>query len=27
MIEKYLFGKTRRQYVEDFVLTKKYLEF
>jgi len=27
MIEKYLFGATRRQYVEDFVLTKKYLEF
>jgi len=27
MIEKYLFGKTRRQYVEDFVLTKKYLDY
>ncbi len=27
MIEKYLFGKQRRQYVEDFVLTKKYLEY
>jgi penicillin-binding protein 2 len=27
MIEKYLYGETRRQYVEDFVLTKKYLEF
>jgi penicillin-binding protein 2 len=27
MIEKYLFGKTKRQYVEDFVLAKKYLEY
>jgi len=27
MIEKYLFGKTKRPYVEDFVLTKKYLEY
>jgi len=27
MIEKYLFGKIQRQYVEDFVLTKKYLEY
>jgi len=27
MIEKYLFGKTRRQYVEDFVLAKKYLDY
>src|SRR5882672_4694725 len=27
MIEKYLFGKIRRQYVEDFVLAKKYLEY
>ena len=27
MIEKYLFGKTRRPYVEDFVLAKKYLEY
>ena len=27
MIEKYLFGATRRQYVEDFVLTKKYLDY
>jgi penicillin-binding protein 2 len=27
MIEKYLFGATRRQYVEDFILAKKYLEY
>ena len=27
MIEKYLFGKTRRQYVEDFILAKTYLDY
>jgi penicillin-binding protein 2 len=27
MIEKYLLGKTQRPYVEDFVLTKKYLDY
>jgi penicillin-binding protein 2 len=27
MIEKYLFGQTRRQYVEDFILNKTYLEY